>query len=443
MQFILGAEVTIKNCHPNLIKHFQKIFRQPNPRYEQAKRMGWINEEDPELFFWHQDDPTSITLPRGSARFVWEKLCAFQKPEYQEGRLKLKEVPFIFRGNLRPYQEEALQKIHEASFSTLVVPTGGGKTIIALASIAERRQPAIVICHTKELLYQWRDRAIEFLGLKKEEVGIVGDGHYTIKPLTIALVQTARKRLDDLPRHFGYIIVDECHRVPAFTFTETVSAFPAWYSLGLSATPYRRDGLNKVIGWYCGWHRVKIDQAELVNIGAVLRPKIVWRQTPFIYWYRDDYVRMISFLVENKQRNMLIVGDILRAIEQGRTCLVVSDRIRHLENLNAMTACGELLTGKTPKKKRMEIVEKLQAGRLHLVFSTLSLIGEGFDCPGLDTLFLASPIRFSGRLIQTIGRILRPVKGKEPLIYDYRDAQVGVLDHQAKSRARVYKKIAA
>ena len=444
--FTLGAKIRIDNCPWRLIRYFQAVFTLPNPRYEQARENGRYTDEDPELYFWEEHGPNSIVLPRGPVRFIWDKLKEEAIPEYREARLAFQSVPFSFKGKLRPYQEKALSEAHKACFSTLVVPTGGGKTVMALASIAERKQPAIVICHTKELLYQWRDRAMEFLGLKEDEVGIVGDGHYTISPLTIALVQTARKHLKDLPRHFGYVIVDECHRTPASTFSETVSAFPAWYSLGLSATPYRRDGLNKVIGWYCGWHRVKIDQAELADIGAVLRPRIVWRQTPFTYWYEDDYQDMISSLVEDEQRNLLIAGDILKAAGQGRTCLVVSDRVKHLEALRAMTShevYGELLTGRTPRKKRMEIVESLRSGRLHLVFSTFSLIGEGFDCPGLDTLFLASPIKFSGRLIQTIGQVLRPTEGKQPLIYDYRDVEVGVLDYQAKGRARVYERLAA
>ncbi len=444
--FTLGANIRIDGCPWRLVRYFQKVFTLPNPRYEQAVEHGRLTNEDPELYFWEQDGADSIILPRGAVGFIWGKLKERYRPQYVDRRLKFQEVPFSFKGQLRPYQEQALRELHKSPFGTLVVPTGGGKTVMALASIAERKQPAIVICHTKELLYQWRERAVQFLGLKEDEVGLVGDGHYTIRPFTIALVQTARKHLDDLPRHFGYIIVDECHRTPASTFTETVSAFPSWYSLGLSATPWRRDRLNKVIGWYCGWHRVKIDQAELVEIGAVLKPRIVWRRTPFTYWHDDDYQQMISSLVADKARNRLIAQDVIKAVKEGRTCLVVSDRVAHLETLQAVTShevLGEVLTGKTPKKKRHEIVEALQDGRLHLVFSTLSLIGEGFDCAGLDTLFLASPIKFSGRLIQTVGRVLRPKEGKEPLIYDYRDSEVGVLDYQAKARSRVYERLAA
>ena len=199
----LEANVRIDGCPWRLVRYFQTVFSVSNPKYVQAVEYGRHTDEDPELYFWEQDGADSIILPRGASRFVWDKLKEHCRPRFVDRRLKFQDVPFTFQGQLRPYQERALRELHKAPFGTLMMSTGGGKTILALASIAERKQPAIVICHTKELLYQWRDRAMQFLGLKEDEVGLVGDGHYTIRPLTVALVQTARKHLDDLPGTLG------------------------------------------------------------------------------------------------------------------------------------------------------------------------------------------------------------------------------------------------
>ncbi len=442
--FNLANFVILENLPLKIKEKIKKEYTVLNSEYKEAEKRGEPTDLIPRTIEYYREDKDKIIIPRGDAIKIWKMLKP--DPEYIEARLRCPEVDFGFKGELRPYQKKAIIKAHQRAFSTLVVPTGGGKTVMALASIAERKQPTIIIVHTKELLYQWRDRAMQFLGLKESEIGLVGDGHYSVKPLTIALVQTARKHLEDLPKRFGYVVVDECHRTPASTFTQTVSAFPAWYSLGLSATPYRRDGLNSVIGWYCGTHKAIIFQNELTAIGAILKPQIIKRQTPFKFLYLDNYPQMITALTKDEQRNYLISQDIIKAAKEGRTCLVVSDRIAHLETLQSMTspeAYGELLTGKTPEKKRREIVKSLQDGRLHLVFSTLSLIGEGFDCAGLDTLFIASPIKFSGRLIQTIGRILRPKEGKTPVIYDYQDLKVDILRYQAKARNRTYQRLAA
>ena len=307
---------------------------------------------------------------------------------------------------------------------------------MALAVIAARRQPTIVLVHTKELLFQWQDRIKDFLGV---EAGLVGGGNFDIQPVTVAIVNSAKKHQNELSQYFGHLIVDECHRVPSTLFTETVEAFSAKYMLGLSATPYRRDGLDKLIGWYLGMNWVQVNMGELKRGGDVLSPKIIKKKTDFRYWYDDDYSQMISALINDQARNSLVAHDINTQAEAGGLSLVVSDRVEHLKTLAGMTIGDHhILTGKTPQKKRQEIVRSLAKGDVRVLFSTLSLIGEGFDCPSMEALFLTTPIKFIGRLKQVIGRILRPAVGKIPQVYDYQDCNVGVLKHQAKSRDQVY-----
>jgi superfamily II DNA or RNA helicase len=342
---------------------------------------------------------------------------------------------FPFKADLRPYQQEAVARILEHDFGVLEAGTGSGKTIIALAVIAQRRQPTLVLVHTKELLYQWAERARNFLGV---EAGLIGDGHFEINPFTVAIVNSARRRLDELSPLFGQICVDECHRVPATLFTEVVTAFNCRFSLGLSATAFRRDGLTKLIYIYLGDRVHQVDTNELLTSGAILKPEYIQRPTEFRYVYRGNYQALMKSLTGNPARNKLIVNDITKESRTvSGTILVVSDRVKHCDELARLLSLegieAAVLTGKLPAEERMEMVESLRRGKVKVLISTVQLIGEGFDCPDLETLFLTTPIKFSGRLLQVVGRILRPASNKQPRVFDYVDP-VGMLQTSAQSR---------
>jgi superfamily II DNA or RNA helicase len=308
---------------------------------------------------------------------------------------------------------------------------------VALAVIAARKQPTLIIVHTKELLQQWQERIKTFLGVIP---GQIGAGKFDVRPITVAMVQTLRKRISEVSEYFGQVIVDECHRTPTATFSKCVQEVWAKYLLGLSATPFRRDGLTKYISISLGQTVHRVDPELLKDNGSVLRPEIETRETDFEYDYSDDYQAMISELTQDYDRNKQISRDIEIEAGSAGASLVVSDRIEHLQTLMDMTQLDgkALLTGSTPTRERERIVSELEAGNIKVLFSTLSLIGEGFDAPGLCRLFLATPIRFEGRLLQVIGRILRPQDGKTPIIFDYQDVCQPVLKAQARERNKVF-----
>ena len=273
--------------------------------------------------------------------------------------------------------------------------------------------------------------------------GLIGDGHFNLQPMTIAIINSAKKHLTELPQHFGQIIVDECHRCPSTMFTDVVKEFDCYYSLGLSATPYRRDNLTKLIYWYLGDPAHRVDAQDIHSTGAVLRPEISRRETGFTYRYRDDYSTMLTALTWDEARNRQIVDDIVTEAGQiSGTILVVSDRVAHCETLTEMLderhIKAELLTGRTPAPERSRIVAEAREEKLNVLISTIQLVGEGFDCHGLHTVFLTTPIKFSARLLQVIGRIMRPAPGKKPKVIDYVDSQVGVLARAARSREETY-----
>ncbi len=414
----------------------------PNPAQLQAVKYGRSGWGIPPYLTFYRQDGQALIVPRG----FLPRLAAM--PEWriaviEDKRLALPRMDIAFRALLRDYQDTAVKAMLSRDHGVLQAGTGAGKTVMALSIIAARKQPCLVLVHNKELLDQWRDRGRQFLDI---EAGRIGGGKFELKPLTIGIVNTVRHHLDELTPHFGHVVVDECHRCPSAMFTECVDSFPAKYRLGLSATPYRRDGLTQAIGFFIGPKVHEVDQARLQLVGAILQPEVLARKTAFRFGgdCAEQYQEMLTALAQDYARNALIAQDVKRELaREAGTALVVSDRVAHLEALTAcLNATGEdmeLLTGQTPKAQREALVERIRAGRVRVLGSTVQLIGEGFDAPGLASLFLATPISSQGRLLQVVGRILRPQDGKTPRLYDYHDP-VGVLQASARTRASVYER---
>lgn len=421
-----------------------------NPKWLENLKMGrTIYKISRHLKFYSTRTNGGLILPRGYGGRL-ARICAEhgETVEYEDARRSLPEVDFTFCGELRPYQETACQAMLRRRFGTLCAPTGAGKTVCGLSLIAQRRQPALIVVHTRDLAMQWVERIEQFLDIPARKVGMIGSGKSTVgEAVTVATVQSVYSRAKDLKKRVGHIIVDECHRAPSRTFTAAVTAFDCAYSLGLSATPYRRDGLTPLIFWHLGEMHARIDSDDLMDSGAILRPEICIRPTSF-KCDRDpteEYGLIIADLTEDMERNSLIVDEVAREVASGRGVgLVLSDRKIHCRMLQELLEqrhgiCGAILTGDTPLPERKRLVDQIQSGRVDVVFATGQLIGEGFDASNLTSLFLATPIKFSGRLIQYLGRVLRPAQGKaQPKVYDFVDEKVGVLDAAARARAAVY-----
>ena len=434
-QIIVNNKAQLVNPDLRTKKYIQKVFTIENPKFEEAEKYGRYTGDIDEYIYLYEDTESGIIFPRGWTRNALKLLQDKGiEPEIVDNRRALEPIEFKFRGMLRDYQQKAVQDVIKRGFGVLGAPTGSGKTIMALKIIAVRKQPTLILVHSRELLNQWRDQIRKFLDVTP---GLIGDGKYNIGPVTVAVVNTAKKHLDELPGYFGHIIVDECHRTPSTMFTEVVTAFDAYFMLGLSATTYRRDKLTKLIYFTLGDKVHEVDQEELQENGDILAPKVIKRETDFYYPYADDYQEMLTALTEDKDRNQQIVNDVVSESTRG-VALIVSDRVAHCAELAKMLdhrgICTELLTGQTKRAERERIVQEVQAGKIQALVSTVQLLGEGFDCENLSTLFLTTPVRFKGRLMQVIGRILRPADDKSPKVYDYVDSLVGVLRSQAKSR---------
>ena len=402
------------------------------------------------LKFYKKTDTCGLKIPRGfTGQLIG--MARKQKVNYRidDQRRSLPEVDFTFCGKLKPFQTVAVGEMLKKYFGTLEAATGSGKTVIALAVIADRKQPSLIICHTKELQNQWIDRIETFLGIPKNQIGIIGAGKKIIgKRVTVATVQSLYKCAGRVSKHIGHVIVDECHRTPSRTFTQAITVFDCKFMLGLSATPWRRDGLSKLINWHVGGIVHEVDKADLIENGHILQVDVKIRETNFdtILNPSTEYSKMLSELTQDQGRNWLIASDV---IEEAKTsdgvCLVLSDRKAHCETLyqiltNNYHLSAALLTGTVPAKQRQDIVNRLNQGKVKVLVATGQLIGEGFDLPEMQTLFLTTPIKFNGRVIQYLGRVLRPAPGKiKAKVYDYVDSRVGVLRASARARQAVYR----
>jgi len=221
----------------------------------------------------------------------------------------------------------------------------------------------------------------------------------------------------------GFVIADECHHLPAEQMATVIGQFPATYLLGLTATPFRRDRLDQVIFWHVGPIVARIDKADLAD--RLVTPTILKRDTR-VSVDGDCFTALVGLLVTDGARNRLIVADVVAAAQAGRRCLVLSDRVGHVEELVIMLRVAGVavagLHGRLPRHERAAVVGAMNAGDLEAVVATGALVGEGLDVPRLDTLFIATPVSYGGRVVQYLGRVSRTAPGKvDAVVYDYMD----------------------
>ena len=450
MKIVIKNNLRLSQIPEDLQKNLKERLQFPNPKWVENHRMGRWNRGVPKVLkFYHKIRGNGLWIPRGYLRQLI-LLCRNMNIAYdiEDQRRSLPEISFTFEGGLRSFQQKAVGVMLQKEFGTLSSPTGSGKTVMALYMAAMRKQPVMIVVHTKDLAAQWMERTTEFLNIPKNAIGLIGSGRKQMgEHVTIAMVQSLYKSVDEVMQHIGFLIVDECHRCPSRTFTEAVEGFDARYMLGLSATPWRRDNLSKLIFWYLGDLHYEVGKSQLVESGNILKAKIITRETNFKPFHDPvtEYSQMLSELTADDERNRLIADDIANETKNGEgICLVLSDRKKHCEMLAAILTYKHhialrIFTGDLSTNERRKILDEMQAGRFNVLIATGQLMGEGFDNKHLSTLFLTTPVKFSGRILQYVGRVLRPAPGKkQALIYDYVDINVDVLKASANARKKIF-----
>ncbi|MGA8726229.1 MAG: DEAD/DEAH box helicase family protein [Acidimicrobiales bacterium] len=429
------------------LKHLASL---PNPEYYEKERLRFSTWSTPRFLRCYGETLDRLHLPRGvedqARRMVTE---AGSKLEVIDGRGSPRPIDVSLEADLTDRQENALAALVPHDLGVLVAPPGSGKTVIACALIAHRQVATLIIVDRQPLVEQWRERLGSHLGVASKQIGQLGGGRSRAKGvIDIAMAQSLARRddLEELTTGYGLVVVDECHHVPAVTFERVVRQIPVRNWLGLTATPYRRDHLEQLITMYCGpeRHRMTSGEAEHLRIERVL----VTHATDHDHLGEEDVAIQDVFraIVEDDERSRQICDDIAAAETAGRNCLVLTQWTEHLERisreLERLGIQSVVMRGGMGKKARASALTEMEtrAGDGGLVLlATGSFLGEGFDFPKLDTLFLAFPLAFKGRIVQYVGRVLRPTAAKSRVeVHDYVDVNVPVLARMHAKRVPAY-----
>jgi len=454
LRIVVGNMVYIeKNGLPSaMINRLIRLSAFQNPEFYRAQAMRLSTFGKPRIISCAEDFGRYIGLPRGSLKEAIELLKAHNiKVDIKDERFSGVSIEVDFKGELHTLQKKAASELLKYDIGILSAPTAFGKTVIAAYLIARRRVNTLVLVHRRLLMDQWHERLRMFLNMKC--IGRIGGGRdERTGYIDVGMIQSIHRKgvVRDLVAEYGQIIVDECHHISAFSFEQVLKQVKARYLTGLTATPVRKDGHHPIIMMQCGPIRFRGDarrQARERPFDHVVIP----RYTDFRMSEKagDGIQYIYAALTKDSQRNDLIFNDLLKAMNEGRTPLVLTERTEHLEEfaqrLRGFAKNVIVLRGGMRKKKLKALTEQLAAipdGEERILIATGRYIGEGFDDARLDTLFLAMPISWRGTIQQYAGRLHRLHANKKVVqIYDYVDARVPVLLRMYERRIKGYNAI--
>ena len=423
-----------------------------NPEFYKAQAMRLSTFNKPRVIACGEELANHVALPRGCLAEVMELFEAHHiKPDIRDERCVGHSIDVEFRGQLRPSQQDAASMIAEHDEGILCAPTAFGKTAVAAWLIAARKVNTLVLVHRQQLLDQWHARLVMFLNLPAKSIGQIGGGKSERSgTVDIAIIQSTHGRggVKDFVAEYGQVIVDECHHLSAFTFEQVMRQVKARYILGLTATPERKDGHHPIIYMQCGAIRYKLT-ARSMTAGTPFEHEVVPRLTRFCLPPEqvDTTIQEVyAALADDRARNELILADLLCAVGDQRSPLLLTGRTDHLRYFETALS-GKVnnvfvLKGGMGKKQRQTIAEAIAAvpeSDPRVILATGSYIGEGFDDARLDTLFLAMPISWKGTLQQYVGRLHRLHDAKQVVrVYDYVDSHVLMLARMYARRLKGY-----
>ncbi len=434
-----------------LLTQIKRLAAFQNPEFYKKQSMRFSTAMTPRIICCAEYIEDYLAIPRGCID-DFKSLLSENKIllEIQDKRFDGNYYDFSFKGELTEDQDETFKKLLKHETGTFVAPPGIGKTIIGICLIAARKTSTLVLVHRKPLLEQWRTQIASFLGIPIKEIGQIGGGKdKSTNVIDVAMLQSLDKQgeVDIRIKNYGHIIVDECHHISAVSFERVMMEANARYIIGLTATPYRRDGHQPIIIMQCGPIRYKIRPQSADE--SSFSQKLITRFTNFSCpWSDEDTINSIwPLLITDEERNQMICNDIIDNLKENRSPIILTERKEHLkilgQKLQDFVKHLVILQGGMKAGIRKEMFAKLtnvpdDEGRL--ILATGPYIGEGFDDPRLDTLFLVMPFLFKGKIVQYAGRLHRNYKGKtEVRIYDYVDNNMPVLQRMYKRRLKTYK----
>jgi superfamily II DNA or RNA helicase len=443
-----------------LVTTLKKLATIANPVFFKAQHMRKSTWNIPRYICCADFQNNQLCLPRGlldACRQLLQKAGA--KVEcVDERKRSYMLIPASFSGELQPEQVTGLNRLLSQGSGVLVAPPGAGKTVIGCALIGEIKLPTLILVHRKQLAEQWKSQLLKFLSVDKKSIGLFNaDIQRRSGIIDIGMIQTFARlpSCEQVLSDYGVIIVDECHHVPAPSFEPAMRNISALYFVGLTATPYRKDGLQAIIHMQCGPTVYTMEESAAQS---EIARKVIVKETAFRMPpespLQPPLHEIWNSMVRDETRIIQVVEDVLEVLHNNCFPLILSDRRDHLERLfeeisrrtDGLRTKGFLLTSDMGKKVRkkilVEIQEMLSKNEQPFILSTGALIGEGFDLPKLSALFLTMPISFKGRLVQYAGRLHRESHGKkEVTIYDYVDSNLGLGISMFRKRVTAYRKM--
>ncbi|MDP3041265.1 MAG: DEAD/DEAH box helicase family protein [Candidatus Omnitrophota bacterium] len=433
-----------------LLNQLKRLAAFQNPEFYRRQSLRLLTSLTPRVICCSEIMDGYLSLPRGCLDDICCVLNEYGiKAEIKDKRVLGITKRFRFHGKLAKEQKSAVKKILFSENGVLSAPPGTVKTVLAIYAIAKRKTSTLILVHRKPLLEQWRKQLSVFLGIDENKIGQISGGKDKATGiLDVAMIQSLseKSRVDGRVADYGFVIIDECHHVSVVSFERVMTEVKAKFILGLTATPYRRDGQQPIIHMQCGpiVHQIKNQEVNRVFSDCFVMPRITafdceWNERSNIY-------ELWPKLVADVKRNEMIVSDVKKMVAEGRFPLILTERKAHLAILEEMLSPHienlGVLYGGIGIKERRKIFDKLNSlgDAPKALLATGAYIGEGFDDPRLDTLFIAMPIAFKGKVIQYAGRLHRKYHTKTNIrIYDYVDEKVSVAVAMFKKRLKAYK----
>ena len=444
-----------------------------NPMFYKQQAMRLSTYGHPRVISCADETEVYLGLPRGCEPelvSVLEKLGI--EIQHIDKTYQGRRIDVEFNGQLRDEQSLAFSHLLQNDTGILSGTTAFGKTIVAIKLIAEKKVNTLILVDKVSLLSQWKEKLSEFLivneplpeqpatpakkrGRKKKVslIGQLGSGKNSLSGIVdIAVMQSLSRKgeVKECVKNYGMIIADECHHASAFTYEQILKTTNAKYIYGLTATPTRKDGHHPILFMHCGPIRYRDNpkkQAEKRPFDHYIVPRFTSLRVPLGKDEQEVSIQQLyTEIVESDFRNQQIIDDVLNNYHQGRNCIVLSLRTAHVESLakklkEKATDVFALMGGMGRKATReiFQRIADIPAERNIILVATGHFIGEGFDEPRLDTLFLAMPISWKGTLQQYAGRLHRLYESKKEVkIYDYVDIQVKMLEKMYQKRLNGY-----
>jgi superfamily II DNA or RNA helicase/very-short-patch-repair endonuclease len=460
IELVLGNQIYIAKdpLHPGLRNRLLRLAAFQNPEFYKAQTMRLSTYNKPRVIACAEDHSQHIALPRGCLEDVQRMLHALGvRVTVQDERSVGHPLDVAFRGELRPEQKIAAGALLKNDTGVLAATTAFGKTVVAAWLIAQRGVNALVLVHRRQLLDQWIERLSTFLDLPAKSIGRIGGGRSRPTGLIdVAVIQSLVRKgvVDDCVADYGHLIVDECHHLSAHSFERVARQAKARCVLGLSATVARKDGHHPIIFMQCGpvRHRVSAKAqaaARPFEHYALVHPTSFQPARTPESDRRLEFQALYQELVDDDARTRRICDDVIQSVRVGRSPLVLTERNDHLDRLEQGLTDGVrhlvVLRAGLGKKQRQAVAERLALiprDEPRVILATGRYVGEGFDDPRLDTLFLTLPVSWRGTIAQYAGRLHRLYDGKrEVRVYDYADLNVPMLARMFDRRCRGYEAV--